>query len=111
LAHQVALGKLDVALVTAVPDTPKLNLLMVADAPIYIALSKDSHLRSNKELRLEDLSGHDWILPAPHVNPHLHEMIQGVKSENRVLGTVSQHTTTWKFTKEYLRSTMLTQFI
>ena len=80
LAHQVALGKLDMALVTAVPDTPKLNLLMVADVPIYIALSKDNPLRSNKELRLEDLSGHDWILPAPHVNPHLHEMIQGVKS-------------------------------
>jgi DNA-binding transcriptional LysR family regulator len=84
LAHQVALGKLDMALVTAVPDTPKLNLLMVADAPIYIALSKDSHLRSNKELRLEDLSGQDWILPAPHVNPHLHEMIQGVRSERGI---------------------------
>ena len=27
LAHQVALGKLDMALVTAVPETPKLNLL------------------------------------------------------------------------------------
>jgi len=84
LAHQVALGKLDVALVTAVPDTPKLNLLMVAEAPIYIALSKDSPLKNNKELRLEDLSGHDWILPAPHVNPHLHEMIQGIKSERGI---------------------------
>ena len=84
LAHQVALGKLDVALVTAVPDTPKLNLLMVADAPIYIALSKDSPLKSNKEILLEDLSGHDWILPAPHVNPHLHEMIQSVKSERGI---------------------------
>ena len=48
LAHQVALGKLDMALVMAVPDTPKLNLLVVADAPIYIALSSDHPLRSER---------------------------------------------------------------
>ena len=84
LAHQVALGKLDVALVTAIPDTPKLNLLIVAESPIYIALPKDNPLRSKKELRLEDLSGHDWILPAPHVNPHVHEMIEGIKSERGI---------------------------
>ena len=84
LAHQVALGKLDMALVTAVPDTPKLNLLVVAEAPIYIALSRNHPVGSKKELRLEDISGHDWILPAPHVNPHVDAMIQGVRSDRGV---------------------------
>jgi len=84
LAHQVALGKLDMALVTAVPDTPKLNLLVVAEAPIYIALLRDNPVRRKKELRLEDISGHDWILPAPHVNPHVGDMIQGVRTDRGV---------------------------
>ncbi|PSH05196.1 MAG: LysR family transcriptional regulator [Acidobacteria bacterium] len=94
LAHQVALGKLDMALITAIPDTPKLNLLVVADTPIYIALSRDNPLRSNEELRLEDMSGQNWILPAPHVNPHLHEMIQGVSSERGVAAAEVHHVTT-----------------
>jgi DNA-binding transcriptional LysR family regulator len=84
LAHQVALGKLDMALVIAVPDSPKLNLLILADSPIYIALSRDNPLKNRKELRLEDISDRDWILPAPHVNPHLYEMIQGVRAERRI---------------------------
>ncbi len=84
LAHQVALGKLDMALVIAVPDSAKLNLLTVADAPAYIALSRDNPLKDSKELRLEDMCDHDWILPAPHVNPHLHEMIQGLTADRRI---------------------------
>ena len=94
LVQQVALGKLDMALVTAVQDTPKLNLLVVADAPIYIALSSDNPVRSKKELRLEDLSGHDWILPAPHVNPYLHEMIRNVQSEKGIAASDVHHVTT-----------------
>jgi DNA-binding transcriptional LysR family regulator len=81
LAHQVALGKLDMALVTAVPDTPKLNLLTVADAPAYIALPKDHPLSGRKELRFADMHDCEWIVPAPHVNPHFHETIRSVASE------------------------------
>ncbi len=73
LAHQVAVGKLDMALVTAVPDTPKLSLLMVADAPLYIALSRDHPAERQKRASTRGFSAHDWILPAPHVNPHFHE--------------------------------------
>lgn len=84
LAHQVALGKLDMALVNAVPDTPKLDLLVVAETPLFIALLRNSELCAKRELRLEDLDGVDWILPAPHVNPHLHERIQSAKSKSGI---------------------------
>ena len=94
LTHQVALGKLDVALVTAVPDSPKLNLLVVSESPIYIAMSRDNPLKHSKELRLEDISNHDWILPAPHVNPYLHEMIQEAKSEKGIAVTDVHHVMT-----------------
>jgi DNA-binding transcriptional LysR family regulator len=84
LAHQVALGKLDAALVIAVPDSANLNMLTIADAPAYIALPKEDPLSGSKDLRLEDLSDHDWILPAPHVNPFLNEMLQSVRTERKV---------------------------
>jgi len=84
LAHQVELGKLDMALVTAVPDTPKLNLLLVAESPLYIALLRDSPICKHSELRLQHLAEAEWILPAPHVNPHLHEMIQSASSESGI---------------------------
>lgn len=84
LAHQVALGKLEMALVTAVPDTPKLNLLTIADAPAYIALQKDHPLSVRKELRLADMHDCEWIVPAPHVNPHFHETIRAVASETGI---------------------------
>ena len=76
LARMVAAGKLDLALVTAIPDTPSLTFLTVAEAPIYIALPKSDAIDHSTELRLEDLRAYDWILPASHVNPHLLEMIQ-----------------------------------
>jgi DNA-binding transcriptional LysR family regulator len=84
LAHQVALGKLDMALVTAIPDTPKLNLLTVADAPAYIALPKDHPVSGHHELRVADLHDCEWIVPAPHVNPHFHETIRAVASDTGI---------------------------
>jgi DNA-binding transcriptional LysR family regulator len=84
LAHQVALGKLDMALVIAVPESAKLNLLTVAEAPAYIALSRDNPLQNRAELRLEDICDYDWILHAPHVNPFLHEMLQSARTDRKI---------------------------
>ena len=84
LSHLVALGKLDMALVTAVPHNPKVDLLLLADSPIYIALRRDSTLCKHAELRLQHLAEADWILPARHVNPNLHDMIMNASAESRV---------------------------
>ncbi len=94
LAHQVASGTIDMALITAIPDTPKLDLLTVADAPIYIALSEDNPLVESVELQLGDLHNCDWILPAPHVNPHFHEMIRSAASERSVTARDIHHVMT-----------------
>ncbi len=65
LAHQVASGKLDMALVAAIPDTPKLDLLIVADAPIYIALSSDNGIERGEFTRIADhpISRVEELLP------------------------------------------------
>ncbi len=87
LAHKVATGELDLALVTSVPDCPTLSFLTVAETPLYIALSKEDPLADREELRLEDLCSCEWILLASSVNPHVFEMIQQVASKKGIVAT------------------------
>jgi DNA-binding transcriptional LysR family regulator len=85
LAHKVAAGELDMALVTSVPDAPTLSFLTVAETPLYIALSNEDPLSDFKELRLEDLRSCEWILLASSVNPYVYEMIQRVASKQEII--------------------------
>jgi len=84
LAHKVAAGELDMALVTSIPDCPTLSFLTVAETPLYIALSKEDFLADREKLRLEDLRSCEWILLASTVNPHVFEMIQRVASKKGI---------------------------
>ena len=85
LARMVATGNLDQALVVAVPETSSLSFLLVAESPGYIALPKSDAKAGSVELRLEDLRAHDWILPAPHINPYINEMIQAAASAKNIV--------------------------
>jgi DNA-binding transcriptional LysR family regulator len=85
LAHKVAAGELDMALVTPVPDVLTLSFLTVAETPLYIALSKEDPLADREQLRLEDLRSCEWILLASNVNPHVFEMIQRIASKKGIV--------------------------
>jgi DNA-binding transcriptional LysR family regulator len=85
LARMVATGNLDLALVVAIPDTSSLSFLLVAESPGYIALPKRDAKAGSVELRLEDLRAHEWILPAPHINPYISEMIQAEASAKNIV--------------------------
>jgi len=87
LAHKVASGELDMALVTSIPDVTTLSFLTVAETPLYIALSKEDRLADRNELRLEDLRSCEWILLGPNVNPYVSEMIQRAASKSGVTPT------------------------
>ena len=76
LARLVAVGNLDLALVLAIPDSPSLSFLPVTEEPGYIALPKSDAIAGCAELHLDDLRAHEWILPAPHLNPYISKMIQ-----------------------------------
>jgi DNA-binding transcriptional LysR family regulator len=84
LAHQVLAGTLDLALVTGVPETPKLSFLNVADDPFYIALSSEDDLTVGREIRLDEMHNRIWILLGKHANPHLYDLIHRVASEQGV---------------------------
>jgi len=87
LAQMVAAGRLDMALVTAIPDTPTLSFLTVAEVPFYVALSEEDSLADHKELRLDDLRACEWILFASYVNPYVFEMIQAAASEKEIIAS------------------------
>jgi DNA-binding transcriptional LysR family regulator len=59
--------------------------LSVAESPGYIALLKSDAIAGSVELRLEDLRAHEWILPAPHINPYITEMIQAEASAKNIV--------------------------
>jgi DNA-binding transcriptional LysR family regulator len=84
LARQVIAGTLDLALITGVPDTPKLTALKVADNPFYISMSLDDELAMKRELRMEDLHNRNWIVLARHANAHLYDTIQVVASDKGI---------------------------
>jgi hypothetical protein len=87
LVREVMAGKLSMALITAVPDAPKLSLLTVAEHPIYIALSIDDSLARHKEFHLQDLNSREWILPAQHASPNLYELIRRETSEQGIVAS------------------------
>ena len=85
LARMVAAGNLDLALVVAIPDSSSLSFLSIAESPGYIALPKSDAIAGNAELSLNDLRTHEWILPAPHINPYITEMIQAEASAKNIV--------------------------
>jgi DNA-binding transcriptional LysR family regulator len=90
----VAAGNLDLALVLAIPDSPTLSFLTVTESPGYIALPKNDAVAGNAKLSLNDLRAHEWILPAPHINPHITEMIQAEASAKNIVATDTHTFTT-----------------
>jgi len=84
LAHQVIAGTLDLALITGVPETPKLTALKVADNPFYISMSLDDELAMKRELLMEDLHNRNWIVLGRHANAHLYDTIQLVASDKGI---------------------------
>jgi DNA-binding transcriptional LysR family regulator len=85
LAHMVAAGRLDLALVVAVPNFQSLTFLTVAEAPLYIALPRSEAIARRAELTLEDLRPYDWILPASHINPYFFERVQAAASAKGIM--------------------------
>ncbi len=94
LARMVAAGNLDVALVLAIPDSPSLSFLSVTESPGYIALPNNDAAAGNAEISLNDLRAHEWILPAPHINPFVTEMIHAEASAKNIVASDTHTYTT-----------------
>jgi DNA-binding transcriptional LysR family regulator len=94
LAHQVVAGTLDLAIVTGIPETPKLSHLKLADNPYYVAMLADDPLASKREVRINEVDERNWIVSARHANPHLHDTLQIVASDSNAQPNDIFHVTT-----------------
>lgn len=103
LARQVIAGTLDLALITGVPETPKLTVLQIADDPFYIAMTLDDELTVNRELHLNDMHNRNWILLGRHAGPHLYDAIQLLASDKGVRATDIHHVMSPEEASELIR--------
>jgi len=75
LVRSVLAGELNLALVTAPPEDPKITAVPFAQAPLYVALP-ETHAAAQKEhIVLQDLAKDEWILLARRVHPVVHGAI------------------------------------
>ena len=75
LVRSVMAGELNLALVTAPPEDPKITAVPFAQAPLYVALP-ETHAAAQKEhIVLQDLANDEWILLARRVHPVVHGAI------------------------------------
>lgn len=94
LVHDLITGGLDAALIPGGSATPKLSCLMLAEEPLYIAMSTHDSLADRQELRLRDLNERNWILFSRQANPDLHAVLQLQISEGRASPSDQHQVTT-----------------
>jgi DNA-binding transcriptional LysR family regulator len=84
LAHEVASGNLDLALITGVPQKQKLSMLHVADNPYYIVMAVEDDLAINREIHLAQMHHRNWVVVGKHANAHIYDTILSIGSEKNV---------------------------
>src|SRR5579859_6617738 len=94
LAHQVMAGILDLAIVTGVPDTPKLSPLRIAESVFYVAMAASDDLTRYRSVSLNEMGGRNWVLFARHTSPYLYDEIQNIASERELRSTDTHHVMT-----------------
>lgn len=91
LARELAVGQLDLALITGIPENSKLSYLKLAEGPFYIAMSSSDSLAAQRQVRLQDMRNRNWVLFSRHVGPYLYEMVQREASESRISASDVHH--------------------
>jgi DNA-binding transcriptional LysR family regulator len=75
MVRSVLAGELNLALVTAPPEDPKITAAAFAQTPLYAVLP-ETHAAAQKEhIALQDLARDEWILFARRVHPVVHDAI------------------------------------
>lgn len=93
LVHDVIVGTLDLAIVTDVPENPKLSCLSLAESPYYVAILADDPLARKMEVRLKDLHNRSWVLMSRRVSSYSYDQIQVRASEDGVIPSDVHHVT------------------
>jgi DNA-binding transcriptional LysR family regulator len=75
LVRSVMAGDLNLALVTAPPENPRITAAVFARTHLYAALPQTHAAAQKEDIALQDLAGDQWILFARRAHPVVHDAI------------------------------------
>jgi DNA-binding transcriptional LysR family regulator len=76
LIRRVASGEIEIAALTAGPQSPQLTQVEVTVSPLYVLISETSALAARRTLSLRNLDEIPWILFARQIQPTLYDAIE-----------------------------------
>jgi DNA-binding transcriptional LysR family regulator len=93
LVNELLSGSLDLAIATEPPESPLLTMVKVAEAPFYIAMSKQDQLASKPEVSLDDLAGRSWVLFERRLHPPVYDAVMQLAESRGIVPAKLQHVT------------------
>jgi len=93
LVSELLAGVLDLAIATEPPPSPLLTTLKVAEAPFYIAMSKQDQLARMPEVTLNDLADRSWVIFDRRLHPPVYDVVMKLAESRGIVPANLQHVT------------------
>jgi len=94
LEQRVLAGKLDLAIITAPTETPKLIRTEISKSTLFVAMCLEDSLATHDEVALRDLDQRDCILFEKSVHPTVYEDISALAAKEHIQFGRLQHVMT-----------------
>ena len=85
LARGVISGELDLAIVTAPPNDPRITAAVFVRIPLYVALPESHRAALKKAVTLRDLDRDTWGLFSEQANPNAHDAIMRLAQREQIV--------------------------
>jgi DNA-binding transcriptional LysR family regulator len=84
LIRDVLAGGLDLAIATEPPETKRLTMVKVSEAPFYIAMSEEDELAYESSVTLDALAGRPWVIFERRMHPPVYDAVMRLAKERNV---------------------------
>lgn len=91
LIREVLAGALDLAIATEPPDAKRLTMVKIAEAPFYIAMSKEDELASEPSVTLDALTGRPWVIFERTMHPPVYDSVMRLARERKIVPAKVHH--------------------
>ena len=91
LIREVLAGGLDLAIATEPPDVKRLTMVKIAEAPFYIAMSKEDGLASEPSVTLDALAGRPWVIFERTMHPPVYDSVMRLARERKIAPAKVHH--------------------
>jgi DNA-binding transcriptional LysR family regulator len=91
LIHELLAGGLDLAIATEPPESARLTMRQVAEAPFYIAMSEEDELARHPSVTLDVLAGRPWVLFERRLHPPVYDAVMRLSKRRTAVPASIQH--------------------